>query len=682
MTLEEDTRDAFARWRARCTPSQLAQLKQDAQLMVTHYRSGMSPAQSKDVTKALGWDLERVNRAIEEADSIIAAEPPKPITPMTRRRLRGAPTDADVENFSEVKTTALKSMGFTSVDNAKDLDAAAQEVISRLKPGEAEETAKAKVLDLLRGMTAADAKKVVARVQEMLNSQEGSLKGEMGKVKRTRQHADDLIKGVIDPYERPTPLMSFLLHQAGMDLMTEEFISTAWDSASKEPLGGWEDRVAGEMATRLLGKAKLNGRLATAEEIKDSVEAHNLLLSKLSANARAVHRMLVTATAFNASRGQPVDADLGRFVEISRWAEQAALKYWTDPAFREQGGSAAVHEARLTVIARLMREIAERADLGPLQFNQAVHVIMIWWTADERVPNTTAEETVHGLLQAGPGGQPEQTSSWAEPTLRWLADWQQSAFARINVGHKLAAALALTDVPQDVPHSPWRSWSLVIPEGMFSPTERTEGWDLVAHNHQSREEASKLLQLISDEKRDRWTGVVLRRAWFHGTTLIGVCADWWFEGGDAANVPPLQCSAVSITEESMKTALGEELHDMVRSLGLGVLAAITNQPPRKSGQWGLTKKRSGHKKPDKTPIGEIWDVAAPVTIDLRDHVRSMQTGKGRKGHPTTAAWVVRGHWRNQVHGPGRALRRQTWIEPFWKGDASMRKLMRGVEVKE
>ncbi len=34
-------------------------------------------------------------------------------------------------------------------------------------------------------------------------------------------------------------------------------------------------------------------------------------------------------------------------------------------------------------------------------------------------------------------------------------------------------------------------------------------------------------------------------------------------------------------------------------------------------------------------------------------------------------YIVRGHWRNQAHGPGRALRRRQWIQPFFKGPADL-----------
>lgn len=39
----------------------------------------------------------------------------------------------------------------------------------------------------------------------------------------------------------------------------------------------------------------------------------------------------------------------------------------------------------------------------------------------------------------------------------------------------------------------------------------------------------------------------------------------------------------------------------------------------------------------------------------------------RGGWHLTVRVRVRGHWRNQPHGPGRSLRRLQWIEPFWRG---------------
>lgn len=48
----------------------------------------------------------------------------------------------------------------------------------------------------------------------------------------------------------------------------------------------------------------------------------------------------------------------------------------------------------------------------------------------------------------------------------------------------------------------------------------------------------------------------------------------------------------------------------------------------------------------------------------------VSNAQGREGPPLWKVehrFIVRGHWRNQAVGPGRAERRKTWIAPHWKG---------------
>ena len=61
----------------------------------------------------------------------------------------------------------------------------------------------------------------------------------------------------------------------------------------------------------------------------------------------------------------------------------------------------------------------------------------------------------------------------------------------------------------------------------------------------------------------------------------------------------------------------------------------------------------------------IFRVGSDVRVEpeIRDYVFSaMETGK-KLAYRT----VVRGHWRDQAHGPQRALRRQKWIKPHVRG---------------
>lgn len=65
------------------------------------------------------------------------------------------------------------------------------------------------------------------------------------------------------------------------------------------------------------------------------------------------------------------------------------------------------------------------------------------------------------------------------------------------------------------------------------------------------------------------------------------------------------------------------------------------------------------------------DAPSEVTIiDLRrmQTVREDDEGAaGASGREYTHRWVVRGHWRQQAHGPGRSQRRPTWIPSYIKG---------------
>jgi len=71
----------------------------------------------------------------------------------------------------------------------------------------------------------------------------------------------------------------------------------------------------------------------------------------------------------------------------------------------------------------------------------------------------------------------------------------------------------------------------------------------------------------------------------------------------------------------------------------------------------------------------IFAVGTNVTIspEIKDHVLSHgETGEGVKLAYRT---VVRGHWRNQAHGPGRASRTRKWIEPHVRGAGLQTKVL-------
>ncbi len=211
----------------------------------------------------------------------------------------------------------------------------------------------------------------------------------------------------------------------------------------------------------------------------------------------------------------------------------------------------------------------------------------------------------------------------------WSCAWRESGYARVDVSHKLAAALMLTDVGDELElRAPWIAFSVHVPPGITR--------------------VSRIL-VLSEEVRIVPMSVI-------------------FEDG-------------SFGEFSENHLTPPEL-DLLKNFARGVCLAVEQGHAERAGNHGTSggkhaRKRFSGKGPE---AGERYQLAAPVKVDLRDVVREHLSGKHRGGAPTVQ-FIVRGHWREQACGPQRSLRKRIWIHPFWKGDEAARVLLRSHQVE-
>lgn len=70
----------------------------------------------------------------------------------------------------------------------------------------------------------------------------------------------------------------------------------------------------------------------------------------------------------------------------------------------------------------------------------------------------------------------------------------------------------------------------------------------------------------------------------------------------------------------------------------------------------------GHGKPRV----RHWEIGRTIKI-APELVRAARAGSRETAFQVKHRFIVRGHYRNQAHGPERALRTRRWIAPFWKG---------------
>jgi hypothetical protein len=68
----------------------------------------------------------------------------------------------------------------------------------------------------------------------------------------------------------------------------------------------------------------------------------------------------------------------------------------------------------------------------------------------------------------------------------------------------------------------------------------------------------------------------------------------------------------------------------------------------------------------------LYELGADVSIDrdLRDAARiASSSGSDPQRWILQKRFIVRGHWKQQAHGPGRTERKLIFVEPYWKGPA-------------
>lgn len=71
-------------------------------------------------------------------------------------------------------------------------------------------------------------------------------------------------------------------------------------------------------------------------------------------------------------------------------------------------------------------------------------------------------------------------------------------------------------------------------------------------------------------------------------------------------------------------------------------------------------------------------IGEPLKLDCRQSIRDYVAGE--RSRSPKCITLVRGHWRNQVHGPRNTLRHLIWIAPFYRGPDGAPLLVRATHI--
>jgi hypothetical protein len=240
-----------------------------------------------------------------------------------------------------------------------------------------------------------------------------------------------------------------------------------------------------------------------------------------------------------------------------------------------------------------------------------------------------------------------------------LARWARYGMPSVRLTPVQACALALSDMTEEQLREvrpPWPVFMLHAGDA-FVADEACARFTL-AVRWNTRAVAARDGQWDTATHMDDG-GVIWR---FHQS------ADYLF-GGHGNNLLFEDSGGLSRQEERMSVVVGRTILNLCEVL---------------SNKEGVLCKAKDRKKGDKkrpvTGMGLMRDLALPVKVDMRQHVRDYLSSTIERVYKVR--WVVRGHWRKQVCGVGRSERKRRWIEPYWKGPEKGTRIVREHQVTD
>jgi len=224
-------------------------------------------------------------------------------------------------------------------------------------------------------------------------------------------------------------------------------------------------------------------------------------------------------------------------------------------------------------------------------------------------------------------------------------EWYVCGFPTVKVPPKWVAAAMCTKIPttsNTEVKPPWSAFKISLPkEPLLYLTSKRNEQLVVSEIYVTKR---SLLSM------DQWSITICTTTDYHRV--------YYLKGGEILLDSPKQ------SDES------ETAYDS-RVLAFRIIVSLIWALTDKKNLTKVNKAEHDHRN-DRTgkPTKELeFQLTEPVSVDLREHVKQFQLDQNKKGKGKTLniQFMVMGHRKMQPYGPGNSLRKQIWIEPYWKG---------------
>lgn len=244
-------------------------------------------------------------------------------------------------------------------------------------------------------------------------------------------------------------------------------------------------------------------------------------------------------------------------------------------------------------------------------------------------------------------------------SLLGAARWVDQAFPRFIMSHTYAAALMATSVSEEVldhVRAPYHAFMIDVPDGLLSTIDSATG----------KEAKIKFLLVhhVNGTDGRPWQYIAYTDSpihmWRHGVSTKDLCE------AELPNNSWEGCSFIAPKDDR-----DDRVSALIGRLIVGVcLAAL--EPSNLRPTSGHTTKTN----PEQLRPSDIrtFKLGRPIKLDCRRSIGEYVTGR-RSGLPSVRT-LVRGHWKEQPHGPKSSLRKVIWRQPYERGPADAPILVR------